>query len=175
MKLFSSAGVFLKEELVSTIEDCWETPMKWRILLAVAIGFWPIADTFAVPDWQGKKKKPQDDRERVQGTWTAAFWESNGTKLQGSLKIVLRGTRWVLTVDKDIIKGTLKMDPTQKVKTFDATITEGSGAGTTVPGIYRLEGDTWTVCWNIFGSRPTAFATSPTSPGVLFILKRAKR
>jgi uncharacterized protein (TIGR03067 family) len=149
--------------------------MKWRILLAVAIGFCPVADTFAVPDWQGKKKKPQDDREQVQGTWTAAFWMSGGTKLQGNLKLVVRGKRWVLTVNNDIIKGTLKMDPTQKVKTFDATVTEGSGTGITVPGIYRLERDTWTVCWSLAEPRPTEFRAQANSNQVLFILKRAKQ
>jgi uncharacterized protein (TIGR03067 family) len=148
--------------------------MKWRILLALTVGFLTVADGFGVPDWQAKKKKPQDDRQQAQGTWTATFWESDGAKIKGNLKIVLRGTKWVLTVNNEIIKGTVKMDPRQKVKTFDATVTEGSGTGLTVPGIYRLERDTWTLCWNLSGPRPTEFGTQGDSHRFLFIMKRAK-
>ncbi len=150
--------------------------MKWHILLALAVGLMAAADGFGVPDWQPKKKKVRDDREQIQGTWTATFWESGGNKMQGTLELVLRRTRWVLTINKkDVIKGTIKMDPTKKPKTFDASVTEGAGTGVTVPGIYRLEGDTWSVCWTLTEPRPTEFGTQGDLNRFLFILKRARR
>jgi uncharacterized protein (TIGR03067 family) len=150
--------------------------MKWRILLSLAVGLWAVADVSGVPDWQAKKKKPPDDRELIQGTWTAAFWEMDGTKMPGTLKLDLRGNKWCLIMDnKEMIKGTIKLDPTRKVKTFDATVTEGTGKGLTVPGVYRLEEYTLTLCGNLGEPRPREFVTKGNSRGFLFILKRAKR
>jgi uncharacterized protein (TIGR03067 family) len=42
----------------------------------------------------------------------------------------------------------------------------------TVRGIYRLEGDTLTICTAARGDRPAAFETDPQSPNVLTVYKR---
>jgi uncharacterized protein (TIGR03067 family) len=152
--------------------------MQWRLLLGLALGLLTVADGFGVPDWPAKKRKVPSDSDQIQGTWTATSWESNGAKIQGNLRVVVRKDRWVLTVNGDIIKGTLKLDPTRKVKAFDATVTDGAGKGMTVLGIYRLAGNTWTACWILpfdGQARPQEFANTANAHSILFVLQRAKR
>ena len=137
-----------------------------------------VADSFGVPDWPAKKRKVRNDTEQIQGTWTATSWESDGAKIEGKLQVVVRKDQWVLTVNGQIIKGTLKLDPTRKVKAFDATVTDGAGKGLTVLGIYRLAGHTWTACWILpFDGqvRPQEFVSTANVHSILFVLQRAKR
>jgi uncharacterized protein (TIGR03067 family) len=152
--------------------------MQWRLLLALAVGLLHLADVFAVPDWPAKKRKVLSDAEQIQGTWTATSWLSDGAKVEGNLKIVMQAKQWVLMINNQIIKGTVKLDPTRKVKRFDATVTDGPGKGITVLGIYRLDGNTWTTCWIIpFQGqvRPTDFVSNPGNSRILFVLKKVKR
>ena len=153
--------------------------MKPCTLLAVALSLLAAGHAFSVPDWQPKKKQAPDDRKLIQGTWTATCWEADAQKIQGTLHLVVKGRQWVLTINnKEVIKGRIKIEPARKVKTFDATVTEGTGKGITVEGIYRLENEMWTLCWSVPNgrdSRPTEFETKSTSGCFLFILKRTSR
>ena len=66
----------------------------------------------------------------------------------------VKGTIRTFTDDKfeakrngaTIIKGTVKLDPAQKPKAIDVTITAPDGTDVTLKGIYEVEGDEMKTC-----------------------------
>jgi uncharacterized protein (TIGR03067 family) len=68
------------------------------------------------------------------------------------------------------------MDPGKTPKAIDLTVTEGPQKGQTFHGIYKLEGDTYSVCPNVEPGkdRPTEFATRPDSGLMLVVWKRVQ-
>jgi uncharacterized protein (TIGR03067 family) len=67
------------------------------------------------------------------------------------------------------------VEPAQTPKTVNATVTEGEGKGTTMLGIYELDGDTMKCCFDPEGKkRPTEFKTSEGSTVFLNVHKREK-
>jgi len=137
------------------------------------------------------------DKEKLQGTWVMVSGEMEGEKL--SEEEVKKIPKLVLVFKDDTValqkyargekaapqvlfKGTFKVDPSQKPKTLDITITEDIGEnvnkGKTVPGIYELDGDT--LRWvapepGSKGERPKEFLTKPGTKHMLSVLKREKR
>ena len=90
-----------------------------------------------------------------------------------------RFTTWI--GEKVVQRTSFSVDPSKKPTTFDAVIQEGevkgkSLKGTTIYGIYELNGDTRKLCY-VIGSkedRPTDFASKPGSGVYLEVLKRSK-
>ena len=72
---------------------------------------------------------------------------------------------------------TLKIDPKSKPKTTEIVHETGTEKGKTQFGIYKLEGDKYTVCVTAAGSavskRPKEF-TSANSSNVVFVFERVK-
>ncbi len=71
---------------------------------------------------------------------------------------------------------TFAMDPSKSPRTIDLTVTEGPQKGQTLNGIYKLEGDMYTICRNAepWKDRPTQFATRPDSGLMLVVWKRVQ-
>jgi uncharacterized protein (TIGR03067 family) len=66
-----------------------------------------------------------------------------------------------------------KVDAKKNPSTID--ITAGRGPATGMAGIYKLDGDTLTMCLSMTGGdRPTAFESPDGSRVVLMVLKRVK-
>src|SRR5438874_1107757 len=108
------------------------------------------------------------DLDMMQGKWTVqSIKESDGKNppdeaLKDLEVIVKDDTMKIMLVPKaetlDAFK--MKLDPAKKPKAIDFTHTEGPDKGKTELGIYKIEGDTLTVCVNDFDKeRPSAFAT----------------
>jgi uncharacterized protein (TIGR03067 family) len=68
------------------------------------------------------------------------------------------------------------MDETKTLKTIDMTIVAGKEKGKVYHGIYRLDGDMYTICRNFEPNkdRPTEFATKADSGLMLVVWKRVK-
>ncbi len=100
------------------------------------------------------------DLDRVQGAWKGTNLEVESKVAPGDFiekcKYVFKGN--VLTFfeeDKQVGKATFVLEPAKKPKAIDITATEGQGKGKTMYGIYRLEGNTLSIC--IGEERPNDF------------------
>jgi uncharacterized protein (TIGR03067 family) len=141
-------------------------------LLCLSLAFLGVG-LVAAADEDAKK-----EYERFTGTWKFASIEVDGKKVpEEALKgaLILKGDKWTLKHGDETGSGTYKVDLSKKPKTIDIEIMEGPQKGETMKGIYKLEGDTYTVCLAFKGKdRPTDFASKPGSGHVLEVLKREK-
>src|SRR5262249_17881493 len=118
--------------------------------------------------------------EKFQGTWKFVSVEQDGKPLpkgEEPQTITFQGDKFAVKRGDQVIQaGTQKLDPGKKPKTVDATVTEGEGKGTTMLGIYEMEGDTLKACFDPQGKkRPTEFKTTAGSGYILVVIKRAEK
>jgi uncharacterized protein (TIGR03067 family) len=89
-------------------------------------------------------------------------------------RIEIGGDRFVSLGMGATYEGTVVIDATKKPKALDLVFTAGHAEGTRNLGIYRLDGDQWTLCLATTGTRrPRAFATKPDSGLALETFQRA--
>jgi uncharacterized protein (TIGR03067 family) len=125
-------------------------------------------------------KPTQNDKARLQGTWTLVSVEIDKKPLSmdelKDARLVVSGDHYSFALGKDRLEITYKMDEGKKPKTIDLTVVEGPEKGKTYHGIYRLESDTYTICRSTEPNkeRPTEFATRPGSGLMIVVWKRAK-
>jgi len=138
--------------------------MCWLIL---GIGLGPA---FAQP--------AEDARKTLQGTWTATQAERDGKSADDVVghRLSCTGSRFQIqaTDGKALHAGTFRADAAPKPAAIDLEHTEGVLKGKAWTGIYRLDGDTLTVCDNapsLDKPRPVAFEAKRGS--VLITFKRA--
>jgi uncharacterized protein (TIGR03067 family) len=125
------------------------------------------------------KKQKKNDIDNLQGTWNIVSLEVDGNKMPESMlggsQITVKGTRFDTVSMGAAYSGVLTLDESAKPKTFDLKFTDGPEKGNTNLGIYKLDGDTWTLCLATRGKiRPKTFATKPGTGIALETLKRAK-
>lgn len=128
-----------------------------------------------------KDEAVQEDRKVIEGTWRiiALVVNGNDAKEEDARKLtVVNGAdgSWNLNSEgKEICRGTSTIDPTQKTKTIDFTITEGEGKGNHYLGIYEFDENTRKMCFAPPGeARPTELASTPGSQRILVTFKREK-
>ena len=118
----------------------------------------------------------QKDEEKIVGTWAVVSEEHGGQK---TAEEELKGLRLILAADGKLTQkqgereeeGAYKLDPAKAPKEIDV-----SAHNKMLPGIYKLEGDTLTLCADHGGAeRPTEFASKAGTDVVLVVLKREKQ
>lgn len=132
--------------------------------------------------------EPQSDEDRLQGTWALQRGEAGGVSLAEVLKekgiqdlqidfagdaMTMRG---LATRD---FKYRFKLLPDENPKGIDSILAEAHGTtpkGTRVPGIYKIEGDTLTLCVanNPTDERPKKFESPAGATLSLLVLTRVK-
>src|SRR5437588_11582015 len=122
--------------------------LKLLVALTLVLSFSPTAA------WSGDAK---DDT--LEGTWLPSAAELGGQKfpdeVRKTIKLVVKGDKYTVTVGKDVDQGAVKLDPSAKPKALDITGTDGPNKGKTIPAIYEWDGDTLRVCYDLSGkSRP---------------------
>src|SRR4051812_37925388 len=152
--------------------------MKALTPIAVAAAVLGLAfGALAAPDKD--KKDDKDDVKKMEGEWQVTAWEQGGNALPAE---ALEGSRWTVKGDKytfvmgaNTEEGTFKLDPAKKPPAIDLDITSGNCKGNAQVGIYKVEGDTITFCFNRPGAtgRPTEFKS--TEDGDTFIVATLKR
>jgi len=146
--------------------------VKLKLLVASAAVLFLAADK---ADEETKK-----ELARLKGTWVFESVESERAKLpvEGfkDNRLTIDGDNFSYKEGENVTHGTFKIDATKKPKTLDVTFKDGDLKGKTFTGIYKLEGNTYTVCLDPSGkTRPTEFASKKGSPVVLEVLKREKK
>ena len=120
------------------------------------------------------------DLDRMQGVWTRVSSESNGNKrLFGKPRPLLIVAGDGFTFGPNLDPERVQLDPDQAPKAIDLTPTGDSAGplkGKTYPGIYKIEGDTLTLCLSIKpgSARPTKFDTIGNVLLVLDVYERSK-
>jgi uncharacterized protein (TIGR03067 family) len=146
--------------------------VAWRIVAVLTVGLLLAAD--------GTKKDDNDkDAKKLEGTWAVVSLEREGQKdppdeqAKGiTLTFAAGGKVTFKTPDREI-NGKYKIDAGKKVK----EITLEANDEKTLYGIYKLDGDSLTVCAvdTSADERPTEFATKEGSKARLLVLKREKK
>jgi uncharacterized protein (TIGR03067 family) len=119
------------------------------------------------------------DGDTNDGTWLPSEAELAGKKLpdeiRKTIKLVIEGDKYTVTVGKEVDKGTVKRNASAKPKEMDITGTEGPNKGKTFLAIYERDGDTLRICYDLSGKgRPTEFKTKEGTPLFLVTYKRKK-
>ena len=145
--------------------------MKTFGLILVVFGF--------VTGASGFSQDAQRDKEKIQGTWKIVSLHAHLPKAEltkealKSAKVVMTADKMAFHFGKKIDEARFKIDPTKKPKTIDL-VSDGKAA----PGIYKLEGDDLTLCWNATDSDRPADFTKVRKMGLdirLLVLKREKK
>jgi uncharacterized protein (TIGR03067 family) len=131
----------------------------------------------AGPDREAAARK---EMARLQGTWQAVSYALGGKKASDEdlkkiqLIIGAAGKFRAVNEGKTFLAGTLTVDPAKDPKTMDITFAEPTKSKAAL-GIYKIEGDTLTICRSAPGRpRPTAFASPPDSGLTVMSYRRAK-
>jgi uncharacterized protein (TIGR03067 family) len=141
--------------------------MVRKALVLVAVGLLFAADA---------KDKDETDDDRIKGTWLLETEEeaggvrhAEGKKIAVTFAAEGKGKVVYGIGDREDREFTFQLDATRKPKEITLT-----GPGETLNGIYKLDGDTLTVCLGQTDGveRPREFATREGDRLVLVVLKR---
>ncbi len=117
----------------------------------------------------GAGAEPVDDQAKFQGSWRVQSLVVGGQTVKDTnVVLTFAGDRLTRKAGDAMAEATFKLDPAKDPKTIDFR-PEG---GATVLGIYKLDGDTLTMC--VGEERPAQFASVAGSKTGLMVLKREK-
>lgn len=124
----------------------------------------------------------QTELKALVGKWKAVAMEAGGQELPKESVpdftfTVGAGGKSVAKTPQHDDKAVITVDPKKDPKRIDNLHESGASKGKKQYGIYKLEGDKWTVCMTLPGveasARPKDFSTKGTA-NVLFIFERVK-
>jgi uncharacterized protein (TIGR03067 family) len=126
-------------------------------------------------------KDEKDALKKFEGDWVFSSWDHAGNPLPAeareTAKWTVKGEKYTFEFNDLKEEGTIKLDPGKKPATIDLAITEGEDKGNSQVGIYKMDGDTITVCLAPPGAkdRPTEFKSTEENGYILATIKRAKK
>jgi uncharacterized protein (TIGR03067 family) len=149
--------------------------MKLRLLMILSVGLALGADA-------PKEDEVAKELKQFQGTWTLDSVELNGMKVDADtvkkhgITMIVKEDKFTLKLRRGDLEGTLKLDATKKPRAYDAKATDPEGKTHESVGIYKIEGDTLTVCYVATGKdRPTEFKADAGSEAGVQVFKRNKK
>jgi uncharacterized protein (TIGR03067 family) len=148
--------------------------MKRLLCLAAVL----VCPSFALAD----NDDVQKELKSLQGSWKTVGMEVGGNPLPKdqifsfTISVGADGKSTGKLVEEEF-KFAITVDPSKKPKTINNVHETGDQKGKKQFGIYKLEGDKWTVCMSRPGAeeadRPKDFVTKD-SPCVIFVFERVK-
>src|SRR5262249_6407506 len=120
------------------------------------------------------------DLEKMQGNWKMSSLTVNGEMVPADdvqkIHLTVKGNRYSVKRGDQPIELSFKLDAGKKVKEIDLTYETGDNKGKTNKAIYKLEGDTLTMCRHQEAERerPAEFASKAGSMHVITVWKREK-
>jgi uncharacterized protein (TIGR03067 family) len=119
------------------------------------------------------------ESKMLEGVWIPSAAELSGQAFPEAtlktMKLIVEGDKYSVTVGKTVDKGTVKIDQGKKPKAMDIVGNDGPNKDKTYLAIYELDGDTLRVCYDLSGkTRPSEFKTTKESAHFLVTYKRAK-
>ncbi len=147
--------------------------MIWQSAIVVALGL------LVATEDPGKSVSAKAELNKLQGTWTIEEAERDGQRDPAAGgQITISGDHFITKTkkgDKVLREGTLKLDPSKKPATIDATYTQGPDKGKTRLGIYQQKGGNWLLYYRDPGlGRPKSFDTVGEKGRLFLLLKRKK-
>jgi RNA polymerase sigma factor (sigma-70 family) len=142
------------------------------LALCLAVAIAAVGARQALAD---KKEAPKDE-EKILGTWAVVSGEEGGQKApeerikQAKLIFAADGKLTAKLGEREQ-EFTYQLGPAKKPKEFSVM----DDKGRTMLGIYKLDGDTLTVCYDRSGDRPAEFASPEGTTVVLEVFKRVKK
>jgi uncharacterized protein (TIGR03067 family) len=141
-----------------------------RSLLAFALGI-----VLVTSEARSDDKK---DAKKFEGTWTATSWkrgagEVGKDKVDTELTLSKDTYEFPKGINRISKKGAVKIDEAKG--TIDFTPEDGPAKGKTLPGIFKVDGDTLTLCFtSAGGERPKEFKSDDRNT-VLATYERKKK
>jgi uncharacterized protein (TIGR03067 family) len=126
---------------------------------------------------------PADDKADLKaavGKWRVEKGTIGGvdqTALFKDLVLTIQADgKYAVTFGAEKDEGTFTVDSSKSPKQMDITPTGGPNKGKTLRTIYKIDGDTLTVCYQLGeGDRPTAFESKKDTKLFLAVYKREKK
>jgi uncharacterized protein (TIGR03067 family) len=88
---------------------------------------------------------------------------------------IMAGGKYRAQVGEEVDESTFTVDAAKKPAELDVKPMGGPQKGKIVKGIYKLDGDTMTICYNYMaGDRPKAFESKENTNDLLIVYKRIK-
>ena len=120
------------------------------------------------------------DLKALDGTWIPQSGELGGSKFPDEIlkkiELVTKDGKYTVTADKQVDKGSIKIDAAKKPKHMDIVGGEGPNKGKTFPAIYEIDGDILKICYDLSGKeRPKEFKTASGTMTLLIVYKKAKQ
>ena len=127
-----------------------------------------------------QKNGIQDDLRRLQGDWTIESETIDGQKQPDDIRrttMTYTGHHWIQRKDGvTTSEGNSEFRSDTNPKEIDIAPLGGPSAGKVLPGIYRLDRDTYESCFVLPGEeRPTEFSSEQGSGHFHVIFKRADK
>jgi uncharacterized protein (TIGR03067 family) len=103
-----------------------------------------------------------DDQKLLAGTWKPLEANLGGNVIDQMLldkaRVVYAGDKYTITIDDKKEEGVFKLDATKMPKEMDIFPTSGDNNGKTFFAVYKLDGDSLTICYSLTeGVRPEDF------------------